>query len=231
MRSLSLTSVLPVCAFGLLLCGAAEAASLSAVLTSQDSIVGASLSTNTPGYYVNAANGQVGTGGGGADREARNLVLGFTLPVLDAPFSSASFRISIASVNQSSGAVTVALYGLNVTNPESSGATLFRDTPNDTTQALLLSPFSSSSTDAAGNVKSADVSSFIASFYNGGVTPSQQEVFLRLNLNEVTGTGGVRRVTFNPAAGALTINSVPEPSTLVAAVSGLATLALLRRRR
>lgn len=206
-----------------------RAATIQATLNSQDSIVGEREGGTAAalGYYADSANGQAGVGGGAGNRENRNLIIGFVLPVLSEPILSATFSILIANSSSSGGAVSVDLYGLNTINPDGTGITLFAETGSDGSQTFLVDAFAS-----AGDTgtKTATVTAFIQSLYTGN-TPNQTEVFFRINPDRaLSTTQSPRRVTFTTSSAQLEIVTIPEPSLGLLSVAGIG-IPLIRRSR
>jgi hypothetical protein len=205
-----------------------QAALINATLNSRDFIRGQSQNTTTNplGYFVDGLNGNVGVGGASGTRTGQNVVVGFLLPVLDGPITSATFSMTIAS---NSGTTTqIDLYGLNTTNPDATGTSLFFNGETDGTQTELLDAYSVTST--VSGTPSANVTAFLSSLYTG-VNPNQVEVFFRLNPDR-DNFSNINRLTFDTATATLQIETVPEPSSLsVLGISSLGMLICFRSRR
>ncbi|MBX3741469.1 MAG: hypothetical protein KF712_10790 [Akkermansiaceae bacterium] len=207
-----------------------RAATIQATLNSQDSIVGEREGGTAAavGYYADSANGQAGVGGGAGNRENRNLIIGFILPVLSEPIVSATFSILIANSSSSGGSVAVDLYGLSTINPDGTGTTLFAEIGADGSQIFLMDAFASP---GDTGTKTATVTDFIQSLYTGN-TPNQTEVFFRINPDRGLSTSqGPRRVTFTTSSAQLEIVTVPEPSLGLLSVAGFGLLLVKRSRR
>jgi hypothetical protein len=152
-------------------------------------------------------------------------VIGFTLPTL-APgetIDAATFSITISSSNNGGGTNNVSLFGLTTTNPDGTGTSLY-----STSAAGAISSTFTNTNATAGDTPTADVLTFVNSFYTGGGVPSQTEIFFRLNVNTAT-FATVNRASFATDTAELSLNVVPEPSA--AMLGALGGLALLRRRR
>lgn len=209
---------------------ASQAATIQATLNSQDSIVGERETTGSAaaiGYYAGSANGQAGVGGGTGNKENRNVIIGFILPVLTEPILSVTFSIPIASSTSSGGAVSVDLYGLTTVNPDGTGITLFAEASSDGSHTFLVDAFAS-----AGDTgtKTATVTAFIQSLYTGN-TPNQTEVFFRINPDRNLNVAqSPRRVTFTTSSAQLEIVTIPEPSHGLLSAAGIG-LSLIRRSR
>ena len=129
----------------------------------------------------------------------------------------------------------MSLFGLSTTNPDSTGITLFFE--GNTGSGLISANFNSVSGGVADTLTPSTsvpaLTSFIQSFYSGGLVPSQPEVFFRLNPSTDLNPGGVypalSRITYTNNTASLSLNVIPEPSS--AAVLGLAGMLLLVRRR
>lgn len=209
----------------LLIPASMQGATVMATLNSQDRIVGARQSSGDAlGYYTDSQL-TVGVAGGTNTRVNTNTVIGFTLPTLNLgeSISAASFAITIAGINVG-GNFTVALFGLEETNPDDSGITLFSQSGTG-----AINDSFTDTTATVGSTPLTDTTSFIQSLYTGNI-PNQSEVFFRLNQTTSLNVSLTRRMNFTQDSATLTLTTIPEPNP-AALIGGCGVLALLRRRR
>lgn len=204
---------------------AANGATVLATLNSQDRIVGVRESGGAAlGYYLETVPVQVGVSGGSGTRVNQNAVIGFTLPTLNLgeSISAANFAITVSDINTST-TYTVGLFGLVTADPDDSGTTFFSQSGTGAINATFTSTAA-----VAGSIPTSDVTAFVQSLYVGN-TPTQSEVFFRLNQTTALGVANTRRMTFTKDTATLTLTTIPEPGA--ALLGGLGMLVLLRRRR
>lgn len=209
---------------------ASQAATIFATLTSQDLITGVRQGTGPAlGYQEDPGNLRAGVGGSSGNRASANTVIGFTLPTLNPgeTINAATFSITVTS-GSTGNAYNVALFGLATTNPNTGDTTDPIDFFSQSSTGAINATFTSNLA-GAGSTPSTNVLTFINSFYTGGGTPSQSEVFFRLNQDEVLSLTTLDRVTFTINTAALSLNVIPEPST--ALLGALGMLVLIRRKR
>lgn len=209
-------------------------AAVVCTLDSDDTIVGEAQSGAMPqeGYYPGMAHPTIGVMGSQGVRRNQNRVFGFLLPQLGGAIQSATF--TVRKTPTTTEPIRIDLWGLVTTNPDTSGTDLFLQSNTDPDHTKLFDNLITNNTPDY-EVASSDVTAFIESLYSGG-TPSQSEVFLRLNQDAVLSLGGyqTRMAVDQPT---LTLTTIPEPTSLgllcwtVALVTGLTTYRPSRTRR
>ncbi len=210
--------------------GSASAAIFNATLNSQDAILGES-DIGTPAYLADSGlAGTVGVRGSVGSRDIYNTVIGFTLPVLDAPILDATFGMVVTD-RRSDSFFQVDLYGLSTTNPDGTGTSLYFEGALDGAQTLIEDEFTTNGAFETTGLEEAGgitLVAFLNSLYTG-TTPNQSEVFFRVNADRDLGTSPLRRVEFDASSASLVIETVPEPGSL--ALIGLGGAMLLCRHR
>lgn len=220
----------------LLTTGVAQAAPFSATLNSQDAIRGEAEAFSI-GYRVDDSNsGLVGVSGALGERGNFNTVVGFILPTLDAAIDSVTFTIDQTDFRDN-GFLEIDFYGLNTTNPDGSGTSLYFEGETDASHVEIVDAIANNNDTNPDNlnlprtimVDNAALIGFVSGLYSG-VNPTQTEVFFRFNLDtDINFPSPLRRINLDSSSATLTINTVPEPASL--ALVGLGGLMMLSRRR
>ena len=218
----------------------AEAGVYSLNPNSFDTVVGISFSIgggpDLTGYYVNDPDPRVGSvlhSSGTLLRQVK--IYGFELPVLDySTIASAQIHLVSATLENSGPAFNLDLYGLNTTNPDGSGISLFFQGENDPSQQELADDYViGGGFGPTPGPHVADVTAFIRSLY-AGMSPSQSEVFFRLNPNQafLVSPPDVNQFISADflANGFLVIETIPEPATVILLFLGFASLCTAARR-
>jgi hypothetical protein len=217
----------------------ARAGTLFPPVNSYDTVVGISFSIgggpDLTGYYVNDPDSRIGSVNAAALLR-QEKIYGFTLPVLDLPtIASAELQLGAADLNNPDNPFNLDLYGLNTTNPDGTGIGLFFQGDDDPTQVKLADDFVIGGGVGPTGPHFADVTTFLRGLY-AGTTPTQSEVFFRLNPNVdflVSPPNVNEYITADFLQfGHLIIETIPEPETLTLALSGVlfSVLPFVRRR-
>jgi hypothetical protein len=207
-------------------------------LNSYDTVIGSSFSIgggpDLTGYYVNDPDSRIGSVNAAA-LVRQEKIYGFSLPVLDLPkIAFATLYLSAAEKNDPDQPFNLDLYGLHTTNPDVTGISLFYQGDNDPTQAKLADDFVIGGGFGPTGSHVADVTTFVKSLY-AGTSPTQSEVFFRLNpnLDFVVSPPNVNEYITADflQSGTLIIDTIPEPETFMLALAGafFAAVPLVRR--
>lgn len=200
-------------------------------LNSYDKVVGISFSIgggpDLTGYYPNDPDSRIGSvvdASGPLLRQVR--IYGFSLPVLDLPtIASAELQLDSADLSNPDQPFNLDLYGLNTANPDGTGTGLFFQGDNDPTQVKLADDYVIWGAGGVGPTGPhfADVTTFLQGLY-AGTSPTQSEVFFRLNPNvdfSVSPPNVTQYITADFLQyGHLIIETIPEPETWILALAG-----------
>jgi hypothetical protein len=200
----------------------------------------------TLGYSTSPSN-LIGATGGGTSRSHRIPVFGFLLPDIGAGQAviGANFSFTATDMRDHSSVTNPNLdfYALNTVNPETTGTDFFRQDNTPGANELFVGTFSVTRKNTTGAQESiaspnGDVSegltgpalTYLQSLYNPDGTPTQSEIFFRLNIDSNQGVAQLDRYVINVTSPALAIEAIPEPSSIL--LGSLACMGgLLRRRR
>jgi hypothetical protein len=181
-----------------------------------------------------------GEGGSTGDRSIINAVVGFDLPTLAAgeTIDSATISFTIDNIRDEGELGDLAVYLLDTANPDATATSLFFESDSSDGTNVLVGQ--ENTTGLKTLTLNSSALTLLESFYGGDETPDQSEVFFRFNNDtaltledaidryELAIQGGPT-ASNGPIAATLTINSVPEPASLMLVAAG-AALILGRRR-
>ena len=190
---------------------------------------------NQPLGYFTSGSDVVGTQGPDGSRDDRNLVLGYTLPVLPprTTLESAAFTFEITHARNSTGAASLPglhAYLLDTVNPADSGTGFFYHGPSDGSANVRRVGITSvpvtgtaENTFTAGQhvrtfTLSGDALAMLQGFYQGN-TPLRSTVYFRFNLDVDPSINDFRRYRINTTAGGSSLQLVPSLPAPVYAVT------------
>jgi hypothetical protein len=240
MAARRLTTLMLGTGLALLMAGGTVKAGTFPVFTNSfDTVVGISFSIgggpDLTGYYVDDPDPRVGSVN--AQALLRQVkIYGFKLPVLDAPtIASAELILSSATLNNPNNAFNLDLYGLNTSNPDVTGTTLFFQGDDDFSQQKLADPYvMGSGFGPTAGPHIAGATAFIQGLYSG-TTPTQSEAFFRLNPDTAFFVSPPNVNEFISADflvnGFLLITTIPEPASVLLLLPAVLIAPLVGRRR
>ena len=229
----STTLIIPTCCLlALLGLSVANASIIEVAPNSLVRIIGERQADADPlGYYTGTAKSPVGTSGASDSRTDTNVVFGFTLPTL-APgefITEVSFDFEITGGRNSAGSIpNLAVYLLDVANPDGSGTTWFYQGGSDPNLSVELVGVTnatwtgteqfnfSDDTEDRSMVLVGPALALLQSFYGGDHVSDQSEVFFRFNLDIDPTLSKFRRYNVDLASSESSLSlttAVPEPST------------------